>query len=74
MSQKCHNKKMQRRKATIEHPYHFVESGLDHIYLVGIPVNYCEECKEELPEIPNVAQLHEKIAERPAIGVSSSRK
>ncbi len=63
MNRKCHNKKMRKARATIDRPYHFVESGLDHIYLVGIPVYRCEECNEELPEIPNIAQLHDKIAE-----------
>lgn len=63
MSRKCHDKKLRRTKATTDKPYHFTESGLDHIYLVGIVVYKCEECDEELPEIPNIAQLHDSIGE-----------
>jgi putative zinc finger/helix-turn-helix YgiT family protein len=63
MNRKCHDKRLRKGKATLEQPYHFVESGLDHIYLVGITVYRCDECNEELPEIPNIAQLHDKIAE-----------
>jgi putative zinc finger/helix-turn-helix YgiT family protein len=54
---------MQKTKATAERPYHFVESGLDNIYLVGIPVHVCEECGEQVPEIPKLAQLHDVIAD-----------
>jgi putative zinc finger/helix-turn-helix YgiT family protein len=60
----CHGKKPRKRKATMDQPYHFIESGLDNIYLVGITVYRCDSCEEELPEIPSIAQLHDKIAER----------
>jgi putative zinc finger/helix-turn-helix YgiT family protein len=59
----CKCKKICKRKATMEQPYHFVESGLDNVYLVGITVRTCADCREELPEIPNISQLHDKIAE-----------
>lgn len=47
----------------MEQPYHFVESGLNNVYLVGITVRTCSDCKEDLPEIPNISRLHDKIAE-----------
>lgn len=61
---KCQKKRMQRRKATREKPYHYIESGLDNIHLSGIYVHECSQCAETVPEIPNIIQLHDKIAER----------
>jgi putative zinc finger/helix-turn-helix YgiT family protein len=60
---KCEKKRMQRRKATHEKPYHYSESGLDNILLTGIYVYDCPKCAETVPEIPNMVQLHDKIAE-----------
>jgi putative zinc finger/helix-turn-helix YgiT family protein len=59
----CSCKKFRKRKANPDQPYHFVESGLDNVYLVGITVNTCADCGEQLPEIPRISQLHDKIAE-----------
>jgi putative transcriptional regulator len=53
---------MKKTKATVDRPYHFLESGLDNIYLAGITIHKCEECEEEIPEIPKIAQLHNNIA------------
>ena len=47
----------------MDRPYHFVESGLDNVFLAGITIRTCAECGEQLPEIPNISQLHDKIAE-----------
>jgi putative zinc finger/helix-turn-helix YgiT family protein len=60
--QKCTKVKMQKRRANFERPYHFLESGLDNVFLVGINIYSCKDCNEELPEIPNISQLHDTIA------------
>lgn len=60
---KCTKSKLQKRRATFERPYHFIESGLDNVFLVGISVYSCKGCDEEIPEIPNISGLHDTIAE-----------
>ena len=52
---------MQERKATPEHPYHYVLSGLKNIYLMGIKVRVCPKCRIESPIIPRMADLHDLI-------------
>jgi transcriptional regulator with XRE-family HTH domain len=47
--------------ATEEKPYHFLESGLPNIYLVGIRYFQCE-CGEKYVEIPAIKQLMSLIA------------
>jgi putative zinc finger/helix-turn-helix YgiT family protein len=42
-------------------PYHYVESGLDNVYLLGVPVYKCT-CGETMVEVPNVEELHKAIA------------
>jgi putative zinc finger/helix-turn-helix YgiT family protein len=59
----CTCKKLRKRRASTEQPYHFIESGLDNVFLVGIVVATCVQCEEQIPEIPNISQLHDKIAE-----------
>jgi putative zinc finger/helix-turn-helix YgiT family protein len=61
--EKCSKAKMLRHRATDERPYRFVESGLDNVFLVGINIHSCKQCNEEVPEIPNLSQLHDIIAE-----------
>lgn len=39
-------------------PYHYIESGLDNVWLHGINQYQCESCPEGGPEIPNVDELH----------------
>ena len=39
-------------------PYHYVESGLDNIYLYGIVEYECPNCKNEMVRIPRPFQLH----------------
>jgi len=51
-----------RRKATLESPYRFVQSGLENVYLVGITVEKCPHCGSEYPIIPRVEDLHKAIA------------
>ncbi|HXX01796.1 MAG TPA: hypothetical protein VEJ00_11305 [Candidatus Acidoferrales bacterium] len=47
--------------ATEEEPYHFIESGLPNIYLVGVRYFECE-CGERFVEIPAIKQLMALIA------------
>jgi transcriptional regulator with XRE-family HTH domain len=47
--------------ATAEEPFHFVDSGLPNVYLVGIKYFVCE-CGEFVAEIPAVKQLMQFIA------------
>ena len=50
------------RKATIEHPYHFTDSGLPNVYLIGIDYSVCPKCGKQSAEIPAVKQLLKLIA------------
>jgi transcriptional regulator with XRE-family HTH domain len=47
--------------ATIEEPFHFQDSGLPNVYLVGIKYFVCE-CGNVVAEIPAVKQLMQLIA------------
>lgn len=56
--------KVSRRKeffATIEDPFHFVDSGLDNVYLVGIKY-FKDEDGNTTAEIPALEQLMQLIA------------
>lgn len=57
----CHRKCL-ARKATAAQPYRFVESGLTHVFLVGVKVWTCTYCREESAIIPNVGQLSDAVA------------
>jgi putative zinc finger/helix-turn-helix YgiT family protein len=48
--------------ATEEKPYHYVDSGLPNVYLVGVKYWECDECKKQAAEIPAVEQLMNVIA------------
>jgi DNA-binding transcriptional regulator YiaG len=47
--------------ATVEEPFHFLDSGLPNVYLVGIKYFVCE-CGNVVAEIPAVKQLMQLIA------------
>ena len=53
---------VQARRATKEFPYHFVESGLPNVYLVGIRYFVCQKCQKQSAEIPAVNQLLRALA------------
>ncbi|MGK5087843.1 type II TA system antitoxin MqsA family protein [Bdellovibrionota bacterium FG-2] len=53
------NSKTVRGKST---RYHYVESGLSHVYLKGVPLWSCPKCGEEEVEIPDPAGLQDAIA------------
>jgi putative zinc finger/helix-turn-helix YgiT family protein len=50
------------RAATIQSPYHFVESGLPNVYLVGIRYWVCRNCGKQSADIPYLKDLMVKIA------------
>jgi len=52
---------MAGRIATARNPWHYTESGLSNIYLVGIEVVRDPETGEEEPVIPCIEDLHECI-------------
>jgi DNA-binding transcriptional regulator YiaG len=43
--------------ATPAHPYHYVGSGLDNVYLSGVKYWICGECKQQSAEIPALKHL-----------------
>lgn len=55
-------KEAETRHATFENPYHFVESGLPNVYLVGIDYRICPACKLQAANIPALEDLMTKIA------------
>lgn len=50
------------KQATFQEPYHFVDSGLPNVYLVGIKYWICKECGKQSAEIPALKDLLVKIA------------
>lgn len=61
LTHECTAESRQEFVATDEKPYHFVESGLPNIYLVGVRHFQCE-CSEKYVEIPAIKQLMSLIA------------
>jgi putative transcriptional regulator len=53
---------MKERKTTTQVPYQYDLSGLSNVYLVGITVRTCPNCKAETPVIPRIAELHRILA------------
>ena len=49
--------------ATSSKPYHFLDSGLPNVYLVGVKHWVCDECKSQWAEIPAPERLMNVIAE-----------
>ncbi len=49
-------------RATTEHPYRFLDSGLSNVYLIGIRYWDCKECGKKAAEIPALEQLMSVIA------------
>jgi DNA-binding transcriptional regulator YiaG len=64
MPEICHNcgREYEVREASIEQPYHYTESGLPNIRLVGISVLSCAACAVESADIPDMDGLHNLIA------------
>lgn len=57
----CNRQTRQESRATMDDPYHFVDSGLPNVYLVGIRYYHCE-CGEDLADIPAMKHLLNLIA------------
>jgi len=57
----CSRSTRQEFSATGDSPYHFADSGLSKVYLVGIKYWRCE-CGQEVAEIPAIKQLLKLIA------------
>lgn len=55
-------KSSQELKATVEAPYHFVDSGLPNVYLVGMKYFVCSVCDRVRAEIPAVGELMNALA------------
>lgn len=55
-------KEAETRHATFKNPYHFVESGLPNVYLIGIDYRICPACKLQAADIPALDDLMVKIA------------
>jgi putative transcriptional regulator len=47
--------------------YHYVESGLDNVYLVNIDRRVCESCGAVTPRIPRITELHAVIGRAVAL-------
>jgi DNA-binding XRE family transcriptional regulator len=57
----CNRQTRQEFRATMDDPYHFVDSGLPNVYLVGIRYFRCE-CGEGLADIPAMKQLLDLVS------------
>ncbi len=53
---------MVKKMATDTAPYGYAESGLDNVFLCGIIVHRCPQCRAESPVIPKIGELHRVIA------------
>lgn len=52
----------EKRLATAGAPYHFVGSGLDNVYLVGVTYYVCPDCQLQSAEIPALKNLFDALA------------
>lgn len=59
---KEHTHELEERRATSESAYHFVNSGLPNVYLVGIKYKICKSCNAQAADIPAIKQLMQVIA------------
>ncbi len=48
--------------STPDSPYHYVNSGLENVYLVGVKYSVCEKCGLQSADIPALAHLLTAIA------------
>lgn len=53
--------------------YHYVESGLDNVYLDSIDLLACDACGDESPIIPRILELHAAIGRAVALQQSPLR-
>jgi DNA-binding transcriptional regulator YiaG len=57
--------------STAETPYHYVNSGLEDVYLVGVPYRVCKDCNKQSADIPALkcllAEIASRIVEKPSL-------
>ena len=41
-----------------DEPYHYAESGIDNVWLIGVLQYKCKKCNETYVEIPHINELH----------------
>src|SRR5947209_19271239 len=65
MTKQNHDCTRQKREhlGTDSRPYHFLDSGLPNVYLVGVKYWACGECKSQWAEIPAPDKLMNVIAD-----------
>ncbi|HMC32290.1 MAG TPA: hypothetical protein VKL99_15760 [Candidatus Angelobacter sp.] len=56
-------KSLKQHASTPVKPYHFLDSGLPNVYLVGVKYWVCEKCGAQSAEIPAPEQLMNAIGE-----------
>ncbi len=56
-------KSLKRHTATNAKPYHFIDSGLPNVYLIGVTYWTCSQCGAQSAEIPAPEQLMNVIGE-----------
>jgi len=61
LTHECDRTSRREFLATISEPYHFADSGLNHVYLIGIKYYKCD-CGKTLADIPAIKQLLSLIA------------
>jgi len=44
--------------------YQYRQCGLDNVMLINVPMYECPTCKLEAPRIPNISDVHRRIAEQ----------
>ena len=54
---------LREHTATAARPYHFVDSGLPNIYLIGVRYRSCRKCGARAADIPAPVELMNVIAE-----------
>jgi putative zinc finger/helix-turn-helix YgiT family protein len=52
-----HKHDFETRAASIQRPYHFVNSGLPNVYLIGIKFKVCRHCGMQKADIPAIENL-----------------
>lgn len=57
-----HKHELEQHLATANKPYHFVDSGLTNVYLIGINYRTCKSCGMQSADIPAIKQLMKVIA------------
>lgn len=65
MTDRAHDctKNLKQHTATSARPYHFLDSGLPNVYLIGVKYRVCAKCGAQSAEIPAPEQLMNVIAE-----------